>query len=82
MNINGYPFRTARVIDGKTYIQVDELQEILANLEKLGPVLKQVADATTQIKNAFTDGKSKTDNLLVELQKTEETTRKSLGDLK
>lgn len=81
MNIDGYPFKTARIIEGKTYIQVDELKEILSSLEKLGPVLKQVADATKQIKDAFSDGKEKTDNLLVELQKTEENARKSLGDL-
>ena len=81
MNIDGYPFKTARTIEGKTYIQVDELKEILSSLEKLGPVLKQVADATKQIKDAFSDGKEKTDNLLVELQKTEENARKSLGDI-
>ena len=71
MNIKGYPFRTARVIDGKTFIEI----------ERLSPVLKQVADSTTRIRDAFADGKSKTDNLLVELKEAEGNLKGTLGEL-
>lgn len=80
MNIKGYPFRTARVVDGKTFIEIEELEEILTNLEKLSPVLKQVADSTTRIRDAFADGKSKTDNLLVELKDAEGNLKGTLGE--
>lgn len=63
-----YPFRTSRTIDGKTYIELSEVNEILENIRKLGPAFQQVADASEKIKNIFADSKAKTDNLLVELQ--------------
>lgn len=56
------------MVDGKTYIEVSELKEILDNLERLGPALQQVADATAQIKRVFSDSKPEVDNLLVELK--------------
>ena len=64
-NLANYPFKTAKVIDGKTYIEVSELNEILDNLQKLGPTFKQIADATQQLKNVFGDARRSTD-LLVE----------------
>ena len=64
-DLNKYPFRTARTIDGKTYISVEELNEILNNLERLGPTFKQIADATSQMKQVFGDTR-KTVNLLTE----------------
>jgi hypothetical protein len=68
-NLSNYPFRTARVIDGKTYIQLEELNEILENLEKLGPTFRQIADATKDLKAVFGNARRTTDNLLVEIQK-------------
>lgn len=67
-NLSNYPFRTAKVIDGKTYVAVEELNEILDNLQELGPVFKQIADATKIVKAAFTSA-DKTTNLLVEEMK-------------
>lgn len=64
-NLVNYPFRTAKVIDGKTYIEVTELNEILENLPKLGPAFQQVADAAQKLERVFGDTR-KTANLLVE----------------
>lgn len=63
-----YPFRTSRTIDGKTYIELTEVNEILENIQKLGPAFQQVADASEKIKKIFSDEKKATDNLLVEMQ--------------
>lgn len=63
-----YPFRTSRTIDGKTYIELTEVNEILENIQKLGPAFQQVADATEKLKKAFTTTKPAVDNLLVEVQ--------------
>lgn len=68
-NLQNYPFRTAKVIDGKTYITVEELNEILENLQKLGPTFQQIADATKQLKDVFGNARRTTDNLLVEIQR-------------
>lgn len=80
-NLEQYPFRTAITVEGKTYIEVSELKEILDNLERLGPVLKQVADASSQIRNVFAGEKSKTDNLIVELKEAEGNLKGTLGEL-
>jgi uncharacterized phage infection (PIP) family protein YhgE len=61
-----YPFRTSRTIDGKTYIELTEVNEILENIQKLGPAFQQIADATEKLKTVFADTKTQTDNLLVE----------------
>lgn len=63
-----YPFRTSRTIDGKTYIEVSELNEILDNLKELGPTLQQAADAAEKLRSAFAVEKPAADNLLLELQ--------------
>ena len=52
-----YPFRTSRTIDGKTYIEVSEVNEILENIQKLGPAFQQVADASEKLRNIFADEK-------------------------
>lgn len=68
-NLQNYPFKTAKVIDGKTYIAIEELNEILDNLQKLGPTFQQIADATQQLKTVFGNARKTTDNLLVEIQR-------------
>ena len=68
-NLSNYPFKSAKTIDGKTYISLEEVNEMLDNLQNMGPIFKQIADATSQMKKVFGDTKNKADNLLVELQK-------------
>ena len=70
-NLSNYPFRTAKTIDGQTYISVDELNEILDSLEKLGPTLQQVAAATSQLKQVFGQVNQDSKNLLVELNEAQ-----------
>ena len=71
-DLSKYPFRTAIVVNGKTYIEVAELNEILDSLEKLGPTLQQVADATTQLKQVFGQVNQDSKNLLVELKQAQQ----------
>lgn len=70
-NLSNYPFRTAKIIDGQTYISVEELNEILDSLEKLGPTLQQVAAATSQLKQVFGQVNQDSKNLLVELNEAQ-----------
>ena len=70
-----YPFRTSRTIDGKTYIEVSEVNEILENIQKLGPAFQQVADASEKLRNIFADEKKTAEKLLVELKNAEGTIR-------
>lgn len=70
-DLTKYPFRTAKVIDGKTYIAVEELNEILNNLAELGPVFKQVADATGQLKQVFGDARKNTNLIVEDLKRAE-----------
>ena len=70
-NLSNYPFRTAKTVDGQTYISVDELNEILDSLEKLGPTLQQVAAATSQLKQVFGQVNQDSKNLLVELNEAQ-----------
>lgn len=79
-NLNNYPFKSTKIIDGKTYISVDELNEILDNLERLGPTFKEIADATQQLKSVFGNAKKTSDNLLVEMQNIQRNAEVSLGD--
>ena len=79
-NLAQYPFRTSRVFDGKTYIEVSELNEILENLQKLGPTFQQIADASEKLKSVFAAEKAQTKNLLVELKETEGNLKESLGE--
>ena len=71
LNLSNYPFQTARVIDGKTYIAVEELNEILDNLENLGPTFKQIADVTAQMKQVFGDTRKNVNLLTEELRRAE-----------
>lgn len=71
-DLSKYPFRTAIVVNDKTYIEVAELNEILDSLEKLGPTLQQVADATTQLKQVFGQVNQDSKNLLVELKQAQQ----------
>ena len=80
-NLANYPFRTAKVVDGKTYIAVEELNEILDNLQKLGPTFEQIAKATKDLKSVFGDARKTTDNLLLEAQKIERSTKLSQGEI-
>lgn len=70
--LKGYPFRTIRKIDGEDYIKVSELNEILDNLEKLGPVFAQIASASEQLRKTFQETTREEKNLLVEAQKFQE----------
>lgn len=79
-NLTNYPFRTAKTIDGETYISVKELNEILENLERLGPTFREVADATEKLKTVFGNAKKTSDNLLVELQRIDSQNKVSLGE--
>ncbi len=81
MNLGNYPFRTAKVIDGKTYIAVEELNEILENLKELGPTFEKIANATKELKQVFGDAKPKVSNLLVETQKIQGDLEKSQGSI-
>jgi len=67
-NLSSYPFKTARVIDGKTYITVEELNEILDNIQKLGPTFAQIAASMKDVRAAFVAA-DKTSNLIVEEMK-------------
>lgn len=72
-----YPFKTSIRIEGKTYIELSEVNEILENIGKLGPAFQQVADASEKIRNVFSDSRPKVDNLLVELQEAAGTSKES-----
>lgn len=80
-NLQNYPFKSLRVIDGQQYISVQELNEILDNLKELGPIFSQVASATQQLKDVFGNARKTTDNLLVEIQKAQGKSGESLGVL-
>lgn len=68
-SLQSYPFKTLKHIDGKDYIELSEVNEMLDNLEKVGPALQQAAEAARQLRDAFSGARRETDNLLVELNK-------------
>lgn len=68
-SIREYPFKTLKTIDGKQYIELSEVNEMLDDLEKVGPALQQAADAAKQLRDLFPGVRKDTNNLLVELQK-------------
>lgn len=69
-SIQQYPFKTLRTIDGKQYVEISEVNEMLDNLEKVGPVLQQAAEAAKQLRDAFSGAKKETSNLLLELDRS------------
>ena len=69
-SIQQYPFKTLRTIDGKQYVEVSEVNEMLDNLEKVGPALQQAAEAAKQLRDAFSGAKKETSNLLLELDRS------------
>lgn len=75
-----YPFQSAISVNGKTYIALEEVNEMLDNLQKLGPTFQQIADATSRLKSVFADSKNETNNLLVELKEAEGNLKESLGE--
>lgn len=69
-SIQQYPFKTLKVIDGKQYVEISEVNEMLDNLEKVGPALQQAAEAAKQLRDAFSGARKETSKLLLELDRS------------
>ena len=65
----GYAFKTSREIDGEVYVKLSEVEEVLENLDKLGPTFQQVADAAERLKKAFAGSSAQANNLLLDSQR-------------